>query len=97
MVVFDAIVRPWLDGSVLHPSVDPLPKGKLTQNLYSGSGREEFVRIHLIPNGEGWLLEPIRGKSGLIRTMVLADAIVRIPLDTEGIEAGKEVFFQVLR
>jgi molybdopterin molybdotransferase len=97
MVVFDGIVRPWLDGSVLHPQVDPLPKGKLTQNLYSGSGREEFVRIRLIPNGEGWLLEPIRGKSGLIRTMVLADAIVHIRLDTEGIEAGKEVTFRLLR
>ncbi|KUO70829.1 MAG: molybdenum cofactor biosynthesis protein [Desulfosporosinus sp. BRH_c37] len=97
MVVFDAIVRPWLDGSVLHPQVDPLPKGKLTQNLYSGSGREEFVRVRLISNGEGWLLEPIRGKSGLIRTMVLADAIVHIRLDTEGIEAGKEASFRLLR
>ena len=82
---------------MLHPQVDPLPKGKLTQNLYSGSGREEFVRVRLIPNGEGWLLEPIRGKSGLIRTMVLADAIVHIRLDTEGIEAGKEVSFRLLR
>jgi molybdopterin molybdotransferase len=97
MVVFDTIVRPWLDGSVLHPQVAPLPKGKLTQNLYSGSGWEEYVRVRLIPNGEGWLLEPIRGKSGLIRTMVLADAIVHIRLDTEGIEAGKEVFFRLLR
>ena len=97
MVVFDAIVRPWLDGSVLHPQVDPLPKGKFTQNLYSGSGREEFVRVRLIPNEKEWLLEPIRGKSGLIRTMVLADAIVHIHLDTEGIEAGKEVSFRLLR
>jgi len=97
MVVFDAIVRPWLDGSVLQPQVDPLPKGTLTQNSYSGSGREEFVRVRLIPNGEGWLLEPIRGKSGLIRTMVLADAIVHIRLDTDGIEAGKEVSFRLLR
>jgi molybdopterin molybdotransferase len=97
MVVFDAIVRPWLNGSVLCPQVDPLPKGKITQNLYSGSGREEFVRIRLIPKGEEWLLEPIRGKSGLIRTMVLADAIVHIPLDTEGIEAGKENPFRLLR
>jgi len=97
MVVFDAIVRPWLDGSVFHPQVDPLPKGKLTQNLYSGSGREEFVRVRLIPNEESWLLEPIRGKSGLIRTMVLADAIVHICLDTDGIEAGKEVSFRLLR
>lgn len=97
MIVFEAIVRPWLDASVLQPQVYPRPKGTLTQNLYSGSGREEFVRVRLIPNGEEWQVEPVRGKSGLIRTMVLADAIVHIRLDTEGIEAGKEVYFSLLR
>ncbi len=97
MIVFDTLVRPLLDGSVINPQVDPLPKGTISQNLYSGSGREEFVRVRLIPNGEGWQVEPIRGKSGLIRTMVLADAIVHIPLDTEGIEAGKEIFFRLMR
>ncbi|ODA39946.1 gephyrin-like molybdotransferase Glp [Desulfosporosinus sp. BG] len=97
MVVFDAIVRPWLDASVVHPQTDPQPKGTLTQNIYSGSGREEYIRVRIIPNGEEWLVEPIRGKSGLIRTMVLAEAIVHIQLDTEGIEAGKEVSFRLMR
>jgi len=97
MVVFDTIVRPWLDATVVHSKVDPLPKGTLTQNLHSGSGREEFVRVRLIADGDDWQVEPIRGKSGLIRTMVLADALVHISLDTEGIEAGKEVFFRLLR
>ena len=97
MVVFDTLVRPLMDGSILNPQVDPLPKGTLSQNLYSGSGREEFIRVRLIPNDEGWQVEPIRGKSGLIRTMVLADAIVHIRLDTEGIEAGKEVSFRLMR
>ena len=97
MIVFDTIVRPWLDASVLHSKAEPLPKGMLTQNLYSGSGREEFVRVRLTSNGEEWQVEPIRGKSGLIRTMVLADAILHIQLDNEGIEAGKEVSFSLLR
>lgn len=99
MVVFDTMVRPWLDATVLQPNSqsNPCPKGKLTQNLYSGSGREEFVRVRLVPNGENWNVEPIRGKSGLIRTMVLADALVHIQLDTEGLEAGKEVSFRLLR
>ncbi|SDH36096.1 molybdopterin molybdotransferase MoeA [Desulfosporosinus hippei] len=97
MVVFDALVRPWIDGSAINPQVDPLPQGVLSQNLYSGSGREEYVRVKLVPHTEGWQVEPVRGKSGLIRTMVLADAIVHIGLDTEGIEAGKEVSFRLLR
>lgn len=97
MVVFDTIVRPWLDASVLHSQANPLPKGTLTQNLYSGSGREEFVRVRVVPEGDDWQVEPIRGKSGLIRTMVLADALVHIDLDTEGLEAGKKVSFRLLR
>jgi molybdopterin molybdotransferase len=97
MVVFDTVVRPWLDASVLHPKPEPLPKGIITQNLYSGSGREEFVRVKLSFNEENWEVEPIRGKSGLIRTMVLADALVHIGLDTEGIEAGNEVYFRLIR
>ena len=97
MVVFDTIVRPWLDASVLHSQANPLPKGTLTQNLYSGSGREEFVRVRVVPEGDDWQVEPIRGKSGLIRTMVLADALVHIELDTEGLEAGKKVCFRLLR
>ena len=97
MIVFEALIRPWLDGSVLYPKSVPLPKGTLTQNLYSGSGREEFVRVQLITDGDEWKVEPIRGKSGLIRTMVLADGLVHIRINTEGIEAGKEVAFRLLR
>lgn len=97
MIVFDTIVRPWLEASVFRPQIDSMCKGTITQNLYSGSGREEFVRVRLIPNGDECLVEPIRGKSGLIRTMVLADALVHIRLDAEGIEAGKEVSYRLLR
>lgn len=97
MIVFEALIRPWLDGSVLYPKPIPSPKGTLTQNIYSGSGREEFIRVQLVPDGDEWKVEPIRGKSGLIRTMVLADGLVHIRINTEGIEAGKEVSFRLLR
>ena len=97
MIVFETLVRPWLDGSIIYPKSVPLPMGTLTQNLYSGSGREEYVRVQLIPHDDEWTVEPIRGKSGLIRTMVLADGLVHIGINTEGIEAGKKVYFQPLR
>lgn len=97
MTVFDTVIRPWLEASVLRNQSYPEPEGTLTQNIYSGSGREEFVRVRLLPEGKDWQIEPIRGKSGLIRTMVLADGIVHIDLDTEGIEAGKRVKVRILR
>ena len=97
MVVFDCVVRPWLDASVLRTQSYPEPEGRLTQNLYSGTGREEFVRVRLWPEGDDWRVEPIRGKSGLISTMVQADGLVHIGLDTEGIEAGKRVRISLIR
>lgn len=97
MIVFLTLICPWLDAVVLRNEMDFLPEGTLTQNLYSGSGREEFVRVRLSFDGEQWWVEPIRGKSGLIRTMVLAEGLVHIPLDTEGLEAGSRVRVQLWR
>ncbi|MDI6812041.1 MAG: molybdopterin molybdotransferase MoeA [Desulfitobacteriaceae bacterium] len=97
MIVFDTLVRPLLDGSLLRTQVLPQPEGRLTQNVYSGTGREEFVRVRLERGADGWLVEPIRGKSGLIRTMVLADGLVHVPLDVEGLHAGQNVSVRLLR
>lgn len=97
MVVFDCVVRPWLDASVLRTQDFPEPEGILTQNVYSGSGREEFVRVRLLGESGNWRVEPLRGKSGLIRTMVHADGLLHIDLDTEGLEAGKRVRVRLLR
>lgn len=97
MVVFASLVRPLLDGSFLRRQVVPQPEGVLTQNIFSGSGREEFVRVRLLAGEEDLQLEPLRGKSGLIRTMVLADGLVHIPLDIEGLHAGQRVRFRLLR
>ena len=91
MIVFDCLIRPWLTASIMRDIDTPLPEGILTQNIYSGSGREEFVRVQLQKQGDDWYVEPIRGKSGLIRTMVRSDGLVHIGLDTEGLEAGQRV------
>ena len=97
MVVFDALLRPFLEGTVLKEEALPLPEGILTQNLYSGTGREEYVRVRLRQEGQEWYAEPIRGKSGLLRPMVEADGYVHIGLNTEGIEAGKRVKIRLWR
>lgn len=97
MVVFDCLVRPWLDATAMKNQHYPEPEGLLTQNLYSGTGREEFVRVRLVPERDDWRVEPIRGKSGLISTMVQADGFVHIGLNTEGIEAGKRVKVSLIR
>jgi len=97
MVVFDSIIRPWLDASYLRDLKLPSPQGILTQNIYSGSGREEFIQVKAIMKDNEFYLEPIRGKSGLITTMVQADGFIHISLDQEGLEANKKVAVRLLR
>ena len=91
MIVFDNLVRPCLDGSLWQEQELPRPEGVLTQNVYSGTGREEFVRVRMVSQAGEWQVEPLRGKSGLISTMTAADGTVHIPLNTEGIKAGQRV------
>ena len=51
----------------------------------------DYIRVRLYDN-EGILqAEPILGKSGLINTMVKADGLIEIGMNTEGLDKGAEV------
>ncbi len=75
-------------------------KARLTLNLASQAGREDWwpVRLLASPSGsagdEGWLAEPVFGKSNLIFTLAAADGLIKIHPDANGIGAGElvEVF-----
>jgi molybdopterin molybdotransferase len=68
--------------------VRPLRNAKLTRNIPSISGREDYVPVKLSEkDGELWA-EPVFGKSNLIFTLIKADGLAQVPLDKAGIEAG---------
>lgn len=71
----------------------PVPsiKARLTVNLSSQAGREDWQPVRLIPDRNGWLAEPIFGKSNLIFTLAAADGMIRIHPDANGISAGEIV------
>ncbi len=61
------------------------------RNISSVHGRTDYVRVRLTEkDGELWA-EPILGKSGLINTMIKADGLIEIGINTEGLEKGAEV------
>ena len=70
--------------------------GRLTTNLSSQSGREDWIGVRLIPTGDGYDVDPVFGKSNLIFTMARADALLRIHPDANGIAAGSLVQVQLL-
>jgi len=95
MVVFNRIVKFFLESlSGMDPSFTrefSIP-ARLSRNIASAKGRIDFIRVRLYPGEDGVLTaEPVPGKSGLIRTMVAADGLIEIGMNTEGLEKGEEV------
>jgi molybdopterin molybdotransferase len=77
----------------------PKPKAtvlaRLTVNLPSQAGREDWWPVKLIENRksktENYDAEPIFGKSNLIFTLAAADGLLRIHPDATGLSAGEIV------
>ncbi|MCJ7435830.1 MAG: molybdopterin-binding protein [Anaerolineales bacterium] len=77
----------------------PKPKAtvmaKLTVNLPSQAGREDWWPVKLIENRQSLIVnyeaEPIFGKSNLIFTLASADGLLRIHPDATGLGAGEMV------
>jgi molybdopterin molybdotransferase len=65
---------------------------RLTVNIASQAGREDWVAVRLLPAGAvgEWLAEPIFAKSNLIFSLAAADGLFRIPADVTGVAAGEE-------
>lgn len=66
-------------------------QARLTQNIPSESGREDYVPARLEESPDGFWVTPVFGKSNLIYTLVNADGLVKVPLNRGGLLAGESV------
>ena len=94
MVVFSQVVKPFMEyiaglDSELHSALRR--PALLSRNLSSAQGRIDFVRVRLVDKEGALWAKPILGKSGLINTMVQADGLIEIGLNTEGLDQGAVV------
>jgi molybdopterin molybdotransferase len=69
----------------------PSVKARLTVNLASQAGREDWQPVKLVSLPDGWLAEPVFGKSNLIFSLAAADGLIRIHPNANGISAGEVV------
>jgi len=79
------------DAGAFDPARRRTVRARLARNVHSKPGREDYVRVALKRDGAGPLAEPLAGKSGLLRTLVLAQGLVCIPAESEGLDAGAAV------
>lgn len=71
----------------------------LTRPVASAQGRRDYIRVRLIPPAEAGglpLARPVPGKSGLITTLVEANALIVCPEDREGLAEGQIVEARIL-
>lgn len=69
---------------------------RLSINLSSQAGREDFVPVRLVRSEEGLLADPIFFKSNLIFTLARADGLVHIPADATGLPVNAQVDVKLL-
>lgn len=79
-----------LSGASLTP-FKPAVKARLTLNLPSEAGREDWIPVRLSEGDAGWEAEPVFGKSNLIFTLVRANGLICIPPDATGYHVGETV------
>jgi molybdopterin molybdotransferase len=92
MLVFDLFVVPAIGALLGRTAARPQTvRAKLSRNVPSAAGREDYVQVNLeVIDGELQAV-PIFGKSNLIYTLVRAAGRIKIDLDANGLRAGEWV------
>jgi molybdopterin molybdotransferase len=94
MVVFSRIVKPFIEhagGYADSAEKELRVTARLSRNIASAQGRMDYVRVRLYRKDGLLRAEPVLGKSGLINTMVKADGLIEIGMNTEGLDKDTEV------
>jgi molybdopterin molybdotransferase len=78
-----------LQGNTEHE--ERITQGVLTANVPSSYGIEEYPRVALKKDDEGYRVTPIFSKSSLISSLARADGYIIVPEGTEGLEKGEMV------
>ncbi|MEA1976682.1 MAG: gephyrin-like molybdotransferase Glp [Chloroflexota bacterium] len=97
LVVGTLILAPLIRRFLGVQRVLPAPQvaAKLSVNVVSQAGREDYIPVRLQESEEGTLAEPVFGRSNLIFTLVRADGLIHIPPDATGLSAGTEVMVTI--
>jgi molybdopterin molybdotransferase len=97
MVVFDLFARPiiYRVAGCDTPPLPPTVTARLTRNIPSTTGREDYVPVSLEMTEDTLFATPIFGESNLITTLVQADGVAKVPLDKHGLTEGEMVSVRI--
>jgi putative molybdopterin biosynthesis protein len=98
VLTFNLFVKPLLYALQGRP-VPPVETitAKLSRQVASSLGQEEFVRVKLGSVSGKLIATPVTRGAGALMSLVRADGIIRIPAESEGIAGGHDVTVELLR
>ncbi len=79
------------------PEWPSVRQARLTSNVNSAIGREDYLPVRLEVSPQGLLAAPVHGGSNLIFTLVRADGLIRIPPEQAGLEQDSLVEVRLFR
>lgn len=88
-LLVDPIIRKM--SGIIQRLSKPVIYARLSANIPSQAGREDWIPVELVEQDEGVLAKPIFFKSNLIFNLARADGILCIPADQTGLLAGENV------
>jgi len=98
LVIAQIFIVPVIERLLGLKTTRPRPSvlARLSLNLSSQAGREDWIPVQLAATPNGYRAEPVFGKSNLIFTLSRADGLIRIPADANGLAAGEDVEVMIL-
>jgi len=97
IVIFDQFIRPMIYQMLNSPEPErkKIPV-KITRNMPSKLGIEEFIRVKLGKVGDTVMATSLPRGAGGITTFTQADGIIRVPRHSEGIKTTDAIFAELL-
>jgi putative molybdopterin biosynthesis protein len=97
-ITFNLFAKPliyrWQGLEIREPEI---LKAKISRQVASTLGQEEFLRVKVGKVGDNFIATPVSRGAGLLMSLVRADGFVRIPAMSEGIGAGTEIDVELIR
>jgi len=98
ILVLEELFKPVIYALLRQPLEEPaLCLATLTKRVNSSLKYREFIRVRLSSGPLGLMAVPLNRGAGVVTSFVKADAILDVPQNAEGYEAGSELSVRLLR
>lgn len=97
-LTFQLFVKPLISRLLgIAKEEDETIKALISRHIASPLGVDEFIRVKVGVVNDRYIATPVGRGAGLLMSLVRADGIVKIPMNSEGLQAGTEVSVKLIR